>query len=165
MKYIWFFHGANIALVLLVIVSLSVSLLQPSESVDHDTWHQVREQNFHEDEVYSIEEEPSAVKIVHIVTNSPRSVNSQHAINHILASLSRYLVLINDRRVSIQRDYVEDKDETSSKRRQYRELSYVVNNCLENVSQQRDTHEVVEQMDHVPLHTHKIAHYGCQNED
>jgi hypothetical protein len=37
MKYIWFFHGANIALVLLVIVSLSVSLLQPSESVDHDT--------------------------------------------------------------------------------------------------------------------------------
>lgn len=117
MKYIWFGHRTDIAVVLLIVVSLGIGLFQTAETVDHYTWDHVREDNLHKDNVDCIEGESTRVDLVHVISDGTTCVDLEHTPDYVCTWFCWNVVLVDNGGVGVEGDDVEDKDEASCKSR------------------------------------------------
>lgn len=98
-KYIGASHGTDIAHPFLILVPGRILVLELSKGVDHDTTHQILEQQLHEHNVDNIKREATGHESIHIVANCPTGVQFQHTVHNGLACLLRQILLIDHRGV------------------------------------------------------------------
>jgi hypothetical protein len=106
-----FADAADEALVLFVVLDYLSRVSELCEGIDHNTAHNITEQQLHNHHIDEIREIPSEPQILVLRTNNPRRVKTHNTVLEHLALLLLGLVDEGQVQVELDRDHIEDVDE------------------------------------------------------
>ena len=163
--YLGLLGAANVAVVLLVVISLGVLLLQLREGVDHDTRHDAAKHGVHKCGVADVEEEPAQFESFHRLTDGSPCPEFDDATYNILTGvLGQVFLAEEDGSVCVEGNDIEDKDKDCCEDGEQGELLDIVENSLEDIGELADVSENVEDVNGIPLDSPEVAHQCCRHE-